>query len=186
MRKLSLSKAARVLALKSVLYPDDLYYLRRIFRWYSRNFHTPLHVVGELPLEDVLEAYYEDNYEHLTSDDDPTKLTEELQELTETDQQRFRREMLEQSVELDDEEYLRQVMEEERAKTKNKLDKLEHNEKPPLTALGGVNSSSLPNLSNMPDIKVTYDENIDDLKKMDDWDVMGELFDDPKGRKNNL
>ena len=41
--------------------PD--FHLRRIFREYSQKFHTPLHVVHELPLEFVFQAWLEEYYE---------------------------------------------------------------------------------------------------------------------------
>jgi hypothetical protein len=39
------------------------FHLRRIFREYSQTFHTPLHVVYELPLDFVFQAWLEEYYE---------------------------------------------------------------------------------------------------------------------------
>ena len=61
--------------------PND-YRIRKIMRWYSEKYHTPLHVVDTLPRHDVLVAYFESTYESLR--DDPAKesvLNEEIQEL---------------------------------------------------------------------------------------------------------
>lgn len=44
---------------------DSQYPLRRIFRWYSKTFHTPLHEVGDLPMEDVMRAYWEEHFEEM-------------------------------------------------------------------------------------------------------------------------
>jgi hypothetical protein len=44
-------------------------YLRHIFRWYSREFSTPLHQVEALPLEDVLRHFFEDKYENMEEHD---------------------------------------------------------------------------------------------------------------------
>jgi hypothetical protein len=41
------------------------YVLRYIFRWYSKAFATPLHIVDTLPLDDVLQHYFECSYEGL-------------------------------------------------------------------------------------------------------------------------
>lgn len=45
------------------------YLLRRIMRDYSVWFHTPLHVVEELPVDDVLQAYWERHYEEIDEAD---------------------------------------------------------------------------------------------------------------------
>lgn len=42
--------------------------IRRIARWYSREFNTPLPEVEKVPLHDLLVAYWEDHYENLTED----------------------------------------------------------------------------------------------------------------------
>jgi len=46
---------------------DQEYQTRRILRWYSREFHTPLHVVSTLPLDDVFQAFFETHFEGLSS-----------------------------------------------------------------------------------------------------------------------
>ncbi len=58
-------RTARILALAAVLTPesDPEYFLRRVFRWYSREFHTPLHEVERLPIDDVFQHYYECRWE---------------------------------------------------------------------------------------------------------------------------
>jgi hypothetical protein len=60
---MDLFEAIEISALKSVLKPDDEYFLRRIFRWYSEKFHTALHEVEDLPLDDVLTTYFECSFE---------------------------------------------------------------------------------------------------------------------------
>ena len=57
--------------------PDFDAQWRRVSRWYSKTFATPLHLVDDLPRLDVLQAYYEDLYENLEDD----KLHLELEEL---------------------------------------------------------------------------------------------------------
>lgn len=58
-------RAIKLNAMKAVSDPDTDYYLRFIYRWYSKTFFTPLHEVEDLPLEDILTAYYEESYEKL-------------------------------------------------------------------------------------------------------------------------
>jgi hypothetical protein len=47
--------------------PD--FHLRKIFREYSKLFHTPLHVVHELPIEFVVQAWLEEHYETYSMED---------------------------------------------------------------------------------------------------------------------
>lgn len=49
----------------AVVEPDDDAWLRRVFRFYSRTFSTPLHEVERLPLEDVLRAFYEEVFDQM-------------------------------------------------------------------------------------------------------------------------
>lgn len=76
--------ALRLRAMRAVLTPDEDAHLRRIFRWYSQTFHTPLHQVEELPVVDVLQAFYEDKYETMAEED----REKELIELLETEEER--------------------------------------------------------------------------------------------------
>jgi hypothetical protein len=62
-------EAVKINALQSVVNPDSDYQLRSMFRWYSKTFHTPLHVVPDLPLIDVLTAYFESSFENMKDDE---------------------------------------------------------------------------------------------------------------------
>lgn len=75
--------AIRLISFREVTQkPSDVEYgLRRIFRWYSTTFHTPLHTVEELPLQDILVAYYESKYEDM----EPVDLEAEREELLSTE-----------------------------------------------------------------------------------------------------
>lgn len=68
-------EAIQILALLSVEAPDKEAHFRKICRWYSREFYTPLHVViNELPFEEVLQHYYEQTFSTLhDSSNDKTK-----------------------------------------------------------------------------------------------------------------
>lgn len=62
-------EAVKINALNSVLNPDPEYQLRSMFRWYSKTFFTPLHIVPDLPLVEVLTAYFESSYENMKEDE---------------------------------------------------------------------------------------------------------------------
>lgn len=80
-------EAIKAKALHSVLKPNTDYHLRRIFRWYSKTFHTPLQEVFDIPIEYVLQEYFEERYENM----EDHELDLILQELIETDEQRKQR-----------------------------------------------------------------------------------------------
>jgi len=74
-------RAIRLIALKNVLdEPDASAHWRHISRYYSKTFSTPLHLVDELPRLDVLQAYFEDVYEHLEDVELQRELAETLKE----------------------------------------------------------------------------------------------------------
>lgn len=86
---MTLSELIRLNAMHAVVTSDDSYQLREIFRWYSKEYTTPLHIVEELPLEDVLTCYFEDRYKKLVnSPENEEKLLKEIVYLTESDDER--------------------------------------------------------------------------------------------------
>jgi hypothetical protein len=110
-------KALRTVALQEVLSdtPSQSYSLRRIFRWYSQKFCTPLHVVNTLPIHDVLVSYFESHYEEFGED----KIQEELRELTMTPAQLLDAEMAKAAEALSELEFSKSI-EKEIAETKNR------------------------------------------------------------------
>jgi hypothetical protein len=48
---------------------DFLYHFRRICRWYSTTFHTPLAEVDSLPMEYVLQQFFEHTFEGMSKAD---------------------------------------------------------------------------------------------------------------------
>ena len=80
-------RALRILALKEALSPEPShdYFIRKVFRWYSKTFSTPLHQVYDLPLFDVIQAYYEDIYSNLADERDTPEFHEQLSNLSKTD-----------------------------------------------------------------------------------------------------
>ena len=53
----------KLLAIHAVVEDTSDYALRKIMRWYSREFCTPLDAVESLPLEDILQHWFESQYE---------------------------------------------------------------------------------------------------------------------------
>jgi hypothetical protein len=101
-----LFQQVRILALRNVRKGTIDYHIRRIFRWYSKTFNTPIAAVEELPFEDVLLAYYEDHFENLSE----SRITEEVEETLLTDKQRREREIEEEvSKGISDDEFLEQA-----------------------------------------------------------------------------
>ena len=85
---MSNSSSIRIRALADVLNgKDSNYLLRRLFRWYSKTFHTALAEVSELPLEDILRVYWEEIYENL----EEPELEDERMQLLESEQDRSHR-----------------------------------------------------------------------------------------------
>ena len=80
-------EAIKIKALYSVLKPDSGYYIRKLSRWYSRTYHTPLSDVYDLPIEYLLQNFYEETFEGLDEDE----LNEELREVVETPEQKKER-----------------------------------------------------------------------------------------------
>ena len=66
---MDLFEAIQQQAMLAVVESDDDAWLRRIFRFYSKHFATPLHLVPQLPLEDVLRAYFEELFDSLDEED---------------------------------------------------------------------------------------------------------------------
>jgi hypothetical protein len=91
---------------------DRRRFLRKIFRWYSREFSTPLHVVERLPLVDILVHYYEDRAENLSEED----LDAERRLLTETEAERRARLTASDPDEVGTEAFLQQIEAEEAAR----------------------------------------------------------------------
>jgi hypothetical protein len=94
--------AIALAALRAVIDEDPEYRMRRIMRWYSREFHTPLHVVEELPTEDVLQAFFECQFESLSE----KRRLKRAAELTETDEERAEREEQARKEEDADEDFM--------------------------------------------------------------------------------
>lgn len=84
---------------------DPGYFLRKVHRWYSRNLNTPLHLVYDLPTEDVLQAYYETLYEDMTDEEMETHIKDHAV----SDEELERRKQKSQVLDSFDEELIREA-----------------------------------------------------------------------------
>lgn len=119
--------AHRISALNSVLHPDTdpEYELRRILRWYSQKFGIPLHPVNsvhDIPLDDLLQNYYEAKYEEMEDmepdehdQDQRPYLVRERDLLCETDEERKQR-LLEEAEDKRIGDKFQKIVEEENEK----------------------------------------------------------------------
>lgn len=114
-------RALRLVALRNVLIPDKAdedYGIRRIMRWYSKTFHTPLHVVEDLPLDDILLAYWEEHYEELSD----AELYQHKEDLFTTEEQRRQARKKVDLADADADDFARMVAEEEQQKAEKKTE----------------------------------------------------------------
>jgi len=88
-----------------ILNKTDTAFYRKVSRWYSTTFHTPLHLVmdGFIPWEEMLTHYYESHYDKLKHND-LLKLAQEL--LPE----------LAQAKEEEEDEFLKRLIEQDKLK----------------------------------------------------------------------
>lgn len=70
--KFDIYELIRLQAAHDLLNETDLYFHRKVCRWYSHQFHTPLHLVTSgnvLTWDEILQHYYEFHYEKLKHND---------------------------------------------------------------------------------------------------------------------
>ena len=95
-------EALLVSALRGAVKPTAEDYLKKVFRWNSKTFATPLHQVGDLPLDDVLGAYFEEQFADMGQEE----LEAEIRLVTEDADEREARERADISKNMDDEKFL--------------------------------------------------------------------------------
>lgn len=124
-------EAARLAAFAAVTIDDydAEYFYRHVFRWYSKEFHTPLSDVYDLPLDFVLQHYWEARYEAM----DDAKRVAERDRLRETEEQAWKRMLREEADRADADEYAAQVAAEEAQRLKEEAEKTVKGDKKTLT-----------------------------------------------------
>lgn len=150
--------ALRILALKAVRDPDMAAHTRYIHRWYSKTFHTPLHLVAELDPQDVYTAYYEATFEEMSEEE----RERELAEILETPEEKKAKALAKDIERAEMFEFARITEEQERKKSETKkmsdLDPKQKqafvNREMPETSLPRSKPSAMEKLE--PDIEVKF------------------------------
>lgn len=91
----------------AIVQPDGDAFLRRVKRFYSKTFNVPLPDVDDIPEEDVLVAFYEENFDSMTEED----RDEFLVDLLATPEERAAREKAHEKADERDEEFMKKLNE---------------------------------------------------------------------------
>ncbi len=169
--------SAQILAFAAVQRGDNAFLIRHIFRWYSKTFSTPLHMVDDLPFEEVLQAYYESEFEGMSEED----RLEVAERLLQTDEDRLRASREKDAAEADDFDAEQQMAAHERRK-KNKKKKpgtIEDARSSPVE--GGLLGAdiAMPPVDHLPLRNTTPDSEVS-VKFMSDQQVAGFLAQDER------
>lgn len=99
----NLYRSYQIQAAESVLDGNESYFYRKICRWYSAKFHTPLITVETLPIDHILTNYYESTMEVIPYNDLFDLVIEdflpEIQKENEESLEEFMKEMEEEQAE---------------------------------------------------------------------------------------
>lgn len=165
-------EALKLLALRAVMKPDSDAHFRSICRWYSITFHTPLHLVDDLPEEDVLVAYYEKTYEDM---EDPER-EELLKTLLETAEEKKRKALAKDIEEAEAFEFTRRLAAEEKIRAaKAKLTEVKPVErKPSMLSAADRRESRLPQDTKKPSTIEKLEPDVD-IKFVDPVEFEKEL-----------
>ena len=170
---MDLYRAIQLRALLCVTKEDPDYTLRRMLRWYSKTFHTSLSAVEDMPVEDVVQTYYEEHFAEL----DEEALEKVREDLLETDDEKKARLRAADEEEADGFEYAKIVEEEEAVKAKLEETKKKKPEDGMLAEVeipGALGKQELP-----PNIIMKFEVSEDEFEK----EIEGYgLMDQPKKR----
>jgi hypothetical protein len=158
---MDLLQAIRLIAMQSVVKPDYEAFLRHVFRWYSREFATPLHEVEDLPIEEILLHYYEYSFEQL----DEHERDLQISELLKSDEELAEEKRAEDAKPVEDAEFVKFAQQIQQFKPKP-LVVQGFDDEPPETP-----SIPLPPpmpVEQPPDISMQFDEVLDDNLIPDD------------------
>lgn len=158
---MDLVEATQAQAALAVQSQTNDYLLRRIFRWYSTTFHTPLADVDKQPIEFILQQFFEHSYENM----EKATLTKTIKEL-----------IGDKSDDQSDEEFIKQTRDQAKAKVKIKKQKVKRARKNQkkleeqdflsaaevLKQVSKVVKPKAPPLEKLPEIDMKFDSNLDE------------------------
>ncbi len=171
-------KATRILAMRAVLKSesDVEYQLREMQRWFSREFHTELTIVEDLPIEYVAQHYYECLY----ADMKPEDREDVMKELIETEAQTSKRLRDEEAAAHDDDDFFEQQVASAANAAKglaNALEGVAKDQAPiiPVPVMGSTIPTSFD--GDKPDkipegIKMDFISE-EEMEEVNDWDLFG-------------
>lgn len=166
-------EALQLLALRAVEKPDGEARLRGICRWYSKTFHTPLHVVEELDEDDVLTAYFESIYEEM----EESERQDIMRQLLETDEQKAARARARDEEAAESFEFARRMADEARiAAAKKKISDVKEVVRPAstLSAPARLVTKALSEVEKLePDVSVRFVDPIAFEKELEGFGEMG-------------
>jgi hypothetical protein len=74
-------------AVNDILNGTNGYFYRKVIRWFSKTFNTPINQVNSTPWDEILQHYYEAHYEQMPKNDLIKLAKEILPELAKAEQE---------------------------------------------------------------------------------------------------
>lgn len=163
---MDLFESVRNKAMLDVMEGSFLYHYRRLCRWYSMKFNTPLPQVMELPEEEVLQTFFETQFEDMSK----AARRKLALEMTETDEEAKERQKKE--AESSDDAFLKRQEKQAAKEAKAQLKKLQKEAKEAaekLAAMADKEMVAAPKKAKPkkeaakppppPDISMSFDDN---------------------------
>lgn len=88
---MDISRMIQLISMNNVLNQPPDYRLRLLQRWFSKTYYTPLYMVSDMSIEDLLMHYFESTYQDHT-EEERQEIIEELLESDEARAERLQRE----------------------------------------------------------------------------------------------
>lgn len=144
----SLADDLRAITLHELVADTPEYRLRLLYRWYSKTFATPLHLVPSLPLTEVLVAFWETKYEEMND----IELEDERKKVVETEDERRARLEAEDAHEVETDAFVLAIEEQAKAAAAKKVADVKVPEQPAIRASNKVLEPQLPGLDDLKKI----------------------------------
>jgi primosomal protein N' len=148
-------EAIRIQALLDVMEGGFGYHWRRICRWYSATFHTPLAEVDALPVEHILQHFFEQSFEQ----DSKAERRKLAMTITETLDETKKREAAIKAK--TDTAFLKKIAKQAKKEAKEavvKKAKQEATAKATLDKMDSQDMLAIPNAPDLPDISMHFDD----------------------------
>lgn len=155
---------AQKLAAFAILKPDFHYYVRKVFRYYSETWSTPLHEVYNLPIDFVLQHFFENVLETEMRSKNDDEWIDILKNIVESIAETKERLLAEKQSNAEDEEFLKKAEQEAEQKEGEEAEDFS----PP------------PIVMNFKEIQEKLDKISGAIKNADiwDWDPLGDQVDE--------